>query len=355
MKLRVCVAGFGLWLCTAATSWSQALSGVWQGTLSGHRTLRLRMDMTPAEKGWKATLYVLDQGGRLPVSSVAEQGADITFELTGIGVTYRAKLDANGTTLSGIWDQQGRGSFPLTLQHVSGDQIWPIPAKSIALTPMPADAQPSFEVATIRPSRPGVEARGYRLQGRDFSMQNATLGEMICFAYDLHDSQILHAPDWVRTKRFDVMGQQDLEGLPSTQQLKNMMQKLLVDRFQLKFHHEQKMLTVYELRVAQGGPKMTRDEVDSTGIMGMGFAAPGDLHIHNGSMKDFSLLTLQGIILDRPVVDKTNLSGRYDFELHWTPDGNQFAGKAASQSSDDPSDAPDLRHALERQLGSCWN
>jgi uncharacterized protein (TIGR03435 family) len=130
-----------------------------------------------------------------------------------------------------------------------------------------------------------------------------------------------------------------------------MIRKLLAERFKLKFHTEQKELSVFLITVAKGGPKLTKNETDPKGLPGLGFRGLGNLRVRNANMGDFTNL-MQTRVLDRPVVNKTELEGRYDFTLEWMPDETQFGGQGArAQASDEAQVKPDLFKAMQEQLG----
>jgi uncharacterized protein (TIGR03435 family) len=97
-----------------------------------------------------------------------------------------------------------------------------------------------------------------------------------------------------------------------------MLQKLLADRFQLEIHHERKELPVYVMTVARGGPKMTKDANSPDGPTDFYFGDFGDLTVRNLTMADFATW-FQRSVTNRPVVDHTKLTDRYDFALKWTP------------------------------------
>jgi uncharacterized protein (TIGR03435 family) len=83
------------------------------------------------------------------------------------------------------------------------------------------------------------------------------------------------------------------------------------------------------------------------------FRGLGDLHVTNSTMKDFCH-GMQEAVMDKPVVDQTGLTDRYDFNLKWTPDQSQFVAMGAKvppPNIDDPNAPPSLYTALQEQLG----
>jgi uncharacterized protein (TIGR03435 family) len=140
--------------------------------------------------------------------------------------------------------------------------------------------------------------------------------------------------------------------LPNQTQLKIMIQKLLADRFQLKFHREKRELSVWAIQIGKNGPKMTVSAGDPKGLPGLGFGGLGKMNAFNATMADLAS-TFQAAVLDQPVVDQTGLDGHYDFQLNWTPDETQFTGMGIKvpPPSDKPDAPPDLRAAMLDQLG----
>lgn len=133
-----------------------------------------------------------------------------------------------------------------------------------------------------------------------------------------------------------------------------MLQKLLADRFKLKFHHEQKELPVYVITVAKGGAKMTKEASGPDGPSTFNFRDLGDLRVRNLTMADFATW-FQASVTDKPVVDHTGLTDRYDFDLKWTPDDSQFVQFRGSNPlpppRDNPNAPPSLYTAVQEQLG----
>ncbi len=335
----------------------QSLTGTWQGTLqtANGRELRIVMKVSTTDAdSLKAVMYSIDQGGQpIPAGAVTRQGSSVSITVPGIGGKYEGKLSSDGNSMTGTWTQ-GPMPLPLNLAHVTEQAAWAIPTPPPPPKPMAADANPSFEVATIKPSPPDQRGKLYRVQGRRFSTVNTTLSDLITFSYGIQVRQIVGAPAWIESDKYDLAAQPDGEGQPNDRQWKLMVQKLLADRFKLSFHRDKKELSVYALVVGKSGSKLTKSAGDPDGLPGLGFRGLGAMAARNANMQDFAGL-LQGVVLDRPVVDQTGITGRYDFTLDWTPDEFQFAafGNAnlPPQPKDDANPHTDLYTAIQQQLG----
>jgi uncharacterized protein (TIGR03435 family) len=341
---------FGL-MQTASTA--HDIAGIWQGTLATPgKSLRLVLKVSKADGGaWKAISYSIDQGGQpIPVSTVTLQGSTVKFSIVMIDGSFEGKLSPDGASIAGTWTQGS--SLPLTYARVSPDTAWAIPEPPPRLPPMAADANPEFEVATIKPSKPDTPGKMFRVRGRSFSTVNTTLNDIITFAYGVHVKQIVGGPAWLGSDKFDLDAQPDGQGQPNDKQWKTMLQKLLSDRFKLAFHHDKKELSAYALVVGKNGPKLTKSQGDPNGLPGLFFRGLGVLPAANATMEDFAGV-MQGAVLDRPVVDQTGLQGRFDFVLKWTPDESQFGalGMKIPPPSDNADAPPGLFTAIQEQLG----
>jgi len=184
---------------------------------------------------------------------------------------------------------------------------------------MPADADPGFEVATVKLTNPNQRGAELRMQGRQFSVMNLPVTALITFAYGIHPRQLVGGPDWIEKDRYDVLGKPDVEGQPNQRQMRALIQKLLADRFSLKFHHEKRELSVYLMVAGKTGVKLSTAEGDPKGDPAMYSTGPFTLFAKNATMADFAGF-LQGGVVDRPVLDRTGLPGRYDFGLTWRPE-----------------------------------
>jgi uncharacterized protein (TIGR03435 family) len=173
------------------------------------------------------------------------------------------------------------------------------------------------------------------------------------YAYDLHRTQVLGGPGWLDSDKYNIVAKPEAAGQPTTTQWKIMLQKMLADRFGLTFHRETRTLSVYALTTAKGGAKLLPTAEDSGDEVGdISFAELGKLDARHASVADF-VHSMQKNVLDRPIVDQTALSGRYDFALSWVPDEFQFSGVRTPGGPQIPSntDGADLVTATREQLG----
>lgn len=210
------------------------------------------------------------------------------------------------------------------------------------MSPMAADAHPSFEVATIKPADPS-ETGNFIVGGHRLVIEGQTVNDLISFAYAVHRKQIVNGPAWLETERFDIDGQADQPGVANLHQVQEMLQKLLQDRFGLKLHREKRDLPIYAITLAKGGPKLTPSPKNTYGLptqSGHGQGGQQQRKFTNNSMSDFAL-GMQNY-MDRPVIDETNLPGRYDFILRWTPD---------NVPTTEPGAPPGIFTAIQEQLG----
>jgi len=210
--------------------------------------------------------------------------------------------------------------------------------------PMARDAHPSFAVATIKPHDPNYPRRqGWNFIGERVRIENQTIASMMMYAYSINPHQLADFPEWADKTAYDIEGTTDRPGQPNLHQQQEMLQKLLADRFGLKFHREQRPLNVYAIQIAKGGSKLTPaanpDAQPGQRANGQGAAICNKMTSH--TMTDF-VLDMQYFIDDRPLLDQTGLSGKYDITLCYTPDEAQ---------NTDPNAPPGLFTAIQEQLG----
>ena len=330
--------------------------GTWQGTLHAGRDLRVVVKVSKDDKGaYKANFYSIDQTPQpLPVDSITLDASAVKFALKLVGGSYEGKLSGDGKTIEGTWTQGG-SPMPLTLARATPETEWAMPAPPPPVVPMKADADPSLDVATIKPSDPNGQGKGFGFRGTHFLTFRTNLNDLIAFAYGLHTKQIMGAPDWFGTQLYDIDGVPDAPGQPNIKQMGIMVQKLLADRCQLKFHHETRELSVYAIVVSPGGSKLAKTAATEANQQGFFFRGLGDLVVRNMNMTEFASW-MQSSVMDKPVVDQTGLKDKYDFELKWTPDDSQFqqfrgAVPMNTPPSTDPNAPPSLYTAVQETLG----
>ena len=181
---------------------------------------------------------------------------------------------------------------------------------------------PAFEVVSIKPTPPGVNGGMLRpLPGGGLTGTNVTLRLLIKVAYHLQDSQMSGGPAWMNSAPYNIEAKGGGAGAMELMRLK--MQALLADRFQLKVHHETRELPVFALEPAKGGLKIhaserERGEADGGYAWGQGRAVS-----RLAPLSEFA--SLLSAVVDRPVIDRTGVSGNFDFTLRWTPEELQAA------------------------------
>jgi uncharacterized protein (TIGR03435 family) len=200
-----------------------------------------------------------------------------------------------------------------------------------------AQEQPvSFEVATVKPSKAagGINNRHDPVQA---SWTNAPLTVVITSAYRVHSDQLVGGPSWIKSDHWDIIAKTDR---PATWDQQNkMLQPLLADRFKLKVHWETRQLPQYELVVAKGGPKLPESSAS-----GNPSGPPAGTKIRRGLIDAHGITSAEFAFwlrgeLGRPVVDRTGLTGKYDFKVEWLPDESQpnSGGDAPPPDSGGPS------------------
>ena len=208
---------------------------------------------------------------------------------------------------------------------------------------MAKDADPDWDVVTVKPSDPNALGDRIDQHGRHLTFSNETVEMMLVIGYNVQKNQIASAPDWVKTERWEIDGLSNMDGQMNLPQLQTMVRKALQERFGLKLHRDQREMTVYAITVAKGRPKIKANLSDPDGSpQDNGGASRGGVskNFKNTSMSDLALVLM--FYTDRPVVDQTGLKGRYDFPLKWTTDEARTA---------DPNAPPGLFTAIQEQDG----
>jgi uncharacterized protein (TIGR03435 family) len=206
-----------------------------------------------------------------------------------------------------------------------------------------SQANPQFEVASIRPSaisdRTEVSV-GVHIDGSQVRAIALTLKEYVGIAYRMKVSQV-SGPDWIGSERYDISA--TLPEGSKEAQIPEMFQALLLDRFQLKAHQEKKESPVFALLPGKGplklkeepaSPDDDQDEPKGTvNVQGGGSRAGVALNLGHGASFTFAnnsfsatKMTMSQVASNlerfagRPIVDMTDLKGRYDFTINFTPE-----------------------------------
>lgn len=197
----------------------------------------------------------------------------------------------------------------------------------VTLRAQPPDPKPRFEVASVKPAAAVEQNQGAgirRVPGPRvpdpslFLCRSCTLTGLIASAFHLQDFQI-SGPDWMESERFDVTAR--VPPGTTAEQLRQMQQSLLEDRFHLASHHDAKDLPRCELVVAKGGPKLKASAGPPVPGDGRepGASMSGDGHAQakyaDLSMDDLSVILAR--LLHQPVINATALNGKFDFTLVW--------------------------------------
>jgi len=303
---------------------AQSIAGTWQGTLAiptqqgstVNRNPRLVFTIEKRPDGsFHGGITFIDYGNSVQLTSVTLSGADVTFAQSDAGFSYHGKLGADGRSIDGTWTQ-GNRSLPLTLQLATADSLWK-PEGSAALPPMAADADPSYEVATIKPANPDEQHPVFDLRAHIFNATGTSAKELIKTVWKIRGRQVIGGPPWLEDKKFDIVAEPDTPGRPSEEQSRVMIRKLLVERFHLVAHTEQQDYPVLALTLDPKGPRPTPSDPKYSDTLSMFGRRDGDdivLHITGATipqMLGFIMNTFQA----RQLVDETGLTGTYNITL----------------------------------------
>jgi uncharacterized protein (TIGR03435 family) len=200
---------------------------------------------------------------------------------------------------------------------------------------------PTFDVASVKPANANARLLDFRVQpGGRLEVVNQTLRLIIMQAFSVKAYQLSGGPSWIDTDRFDIIAK--AEGNPTREQVMAMLQTLLADRFQLKVHRESKNSKVYALVVAKNGPKLKPPAGDRSRIGLLRVTPPDQPGVNyalDGHKASMALLAdhLTGDVR-RPVLDRTGITGEFDFRVDYSIDDN-------------PETGPSIFSALQEQLG----
>jgi len=230
-------------------------------------------------------------------------------------------------------------------------------------TPPATGPLPSYDVVSIKPNKSGSGRMGVMSVPERYSATNISLRGLIQYAYNIRmQEQVSGLSGWADSTAYDVEAKVDEEQLAALKKLSKeesgeqgrlRMQTMLADRFKLKVHRETKEMPMFALVIAKNGFKLKDADPNDTYPNGMkgpdGIGHAGGMMINNGKLtaQGISIAQLAGNLtfqVHHIVVDKTGLTGKYDFTLLWSPDEMHTA------DATEPA-GPSIFTALQEQLG----
>ncbi len=259
------------------------------------------------------------------------------------------------------------------IERAMGQAAAPPAASGTTANATPASV-PSFEVATIKAGT-NDDRQMLMFTPDGMTIKGVPMQMILREAFHTEDDHLFGAPAWVKSTRYDIEAKvaaddaPKLKGLTGDQRV-GMLLPLIVDRFNMKYHHETRELTTYSLVVAKGGVKMkpsaVEDAIPKDAPKDGGPDAPkappkghmlrmtGPGHIESEGTETKFLAHVLSQQLGKSVVDKTGLTGGYDYILQWTPDDAPPGMAGGGGPHDDgapPVSGPSLFTAVEEQLG----
>ena len=256
----------------------------------------------------------------------------LSFKVGPLEVSLRVQ----GDDLAGEL-KEPNDTAPLTLTRVE------------ALARRAPDRSPAkpFEAATVKVNQSGgingVTGRGgtIRPSKGQIALENVTLWKALGFAYGIGEDKdyAITGPGWLKTERYDILGK--IPPGTTFDHMQRMLQATLTERFQLALHRETREMPIYALLVARDGLKIKETE---PGRGSFSFAR-GHIEAKAGALAPFADRLSQ--MLDRPVIDYTNVPGVFNFTIDWSPD------QPMTNPADDSASpaGPSIFTALQQQLG----
>lgn len=228
-------------------------------------------------------------------------------------------------------------------------------------TPRAAGPLPKWDVATVKPHPPEDQMMSWQMTADSVRMVNLSLEDMICSSWDVQPYQVTGLNGWMGSSKFDLTAKVSAEDVDAykklnVEQRREMLQKLLMERFQLKVHMETKTAPLYNLVVDKGGSKLKETTSISAPSMEEAKAHPekytkGRMMMGPGRYDGTGVVvrSLVGQLehaLGKPVHDETGLTGVYDITLRYRPEDTATGGDNGKDA-----EAPSIFAAVQEQLG----
>jgi len=188
-------------------------------------------------------------------------------------------------------------------------------------------ADQTFEVASIHKRTDGtgdiytLKPFRFDFSGPRITIENFRLSDLITYAYDIKDYELFGEPRWADIDRYNISAKAPDGTSLNRETARRMMRALLADRFHLRAHTEKKEMPVYVLVVAKGGPKFRKSPPGAQKLFTLQSKGKGTMiTVSSGDMAQLAGEFSKGNNVDRPVIDKTGLTGTYDYKLEWGDD-----------------------------------
>jgi uncharacterized protein (TIGR03435 family) len=242
----------------------------------------------------------------------------------------------------------------------------PLRAQSQSIAAASPDLQ--YDVASIKLNKSGGGSIGVHNSPDSYSVTNVPVQTLMQWAFGVQSYQMIAAPDWFASERYDIEAKMDPAVADALQKLnlddrriarQHMLQALVLDRLKLTIHRETKELPIYSLVIGKSGSKLQETKPTAPGVpvprggvsvrtsrTGSGPITLTVLHCTNTE--------LAGVFVPhvgRTIIDKTGLTSVYDFTLQFMPDDAAVAPVAGAGSSAPDPTAPSIFTAIQEQLG----
>jgi uncharacterized protein (TIGR03435 family) len=199
-----------------------------------------------------------------------------------------------------------------------------------------AQPLPTFQAASVKVAPPGMNIVGYNDLPENIAFKNLPMKTLLAEAFDVKEYQI-SGPPWLATDTTRYVIEARCQRSTAPDQVRLMLQALLMEKFKLAAHIEKKELAVYALTVDTRGPKIKKTKYETAGGFTDGSTWPGNA---NGAWTLANLAEILSPLLEKPILDETGLKGMFEVRLHWTPEDKSATAGAAS-----------IFNALRQQLG----
>jgi uncharacterized protein (TIGR03435 family) len=201
-----------------------------------------------------------------------------------------------------------------------------------------------FEVGDLKPSMPGAQQRGGIQPGGRIDAQAFTLKQIMSLAWDLQEDMII-GPKWIETDKFDLVAKAPPDviagGNLDVISLQEMLKKLLVDRFKIKMHTEDRPVEVFALLAPKKETKLKKADPASRAsckrVITQGAIPTATVTCQNTTMAQLAekLRQWAGGYVTHPAIDLTGIEGGWDFTYSWAPRAN-FEAAARPEAAQQP-------------------